>query len=107
LPDQVLRLGDARSRDAGVVLIRDVERLAVDLAGALRRVLEPVLEPLELLGAVGPENPGARIDESDVVRGRRMVRARGDGCGPSEQREERSPEQDLREAMTHERILLV
>ena len=95
LSDQVLRLRDARGRHALIVLVGDVERLAVDLAGALRRVLEAVLEAFELLGAVGTENAGAGIDEADVVRGRRVVGARGDGGRSCEQAEQRSSEQDL------------
>ena len=108
LPDQVLRRGDAGGGVALVVDVGDVERLAVDLVRSLGRVLEPELEALDLLGAVGPESAGARVDEADLVRrGRRVLGLRGDGRRAGEQREQRSPEHDLREAMAHERILLV
>src|SRR5205814_5369626 len=79
-----------------------VKRLAVDLAGAVGRVLEAVTEALDELRAVSGEQPGARVDDADVVRARlRPVRLGRDGRGPGEQREERSSEQDLGEAIAH------
>src|SRR5947209_1763505 len=59
LADQILRRVDGRRRVRLVVDEGEVDRLAVDLVGALRRVVEAELEPLDVLAAVGREQPGA------------------------------------------------
>jgi hypothetical protein len=105
LADQVLRRVDTRCRVGLVVDEGEVDRLAVDLVRALGRVAEAELEAFDVLRPVGREQAGARVDDADVVRGGRLARPRRDRRRPREHGEGHQPEQDVGEAMAHERIL--
>ena len=85
LADQVLAGGDGLRRIGAVVDDRQLDRAAVDLHRALGRVREPVAQALDVLGAVGREQPRARIDDPDLVGGsggRARARLAGLACAP-------------------------
>jgi hypothetical protein len=108
LADQVLHRRDAGGRVGLVVDVGQVDLFAVDLAGAVRGVLDPVLQALDVLGAVGGEEARAGVDDPDVVlAGRGVARAGGDGARGGEERHRPHREQRDRETATHVRVLHV
>jgi hypothetical protein len=77
LADEVDRGRDGLVGLAAVVDDLELDRAAVDRAGAVGGVVEPGLEAVEVGLAVGAEEPGRRGDDPDAdrlaVRGRRVA----------------------------------
>jgi hypothetical protein len=66
--DEVDHGGHGPLRVAGVVDDLELDRAAVDSTGAVGRVVEPRLEAVEVVAAVGAEQPACRGDDPDRDR---------------------------------------